>query len=153
MAFYRNKDFGLVLCVLALVVVCFLSVARPMWFQRGQQQRERAVRERMTLILRAEQRYKAQHGTYTADLNALVKAGLMADSLRFIPFSDGKTFHVVTDVDVTKSGRQVPTMSCSATYSDYLGDMDKNSVANLIEEANEAGRFPGIRMGDMQDEE
>ena len=73
----------------------------------------------------------------------------MADSLQYIPFSDGKRFDLSATVQVSKSGRQLPLAECGATYDTYLNGLDENSIANLIEKANERGRYAGIRMGDI----
>lgn len=39
-------------------------------------------------------------------------------------------------------------MECSAAYDDYLKGLDKNSIDNLTQAANESGRFPGLKFGD-----
>ena len=70
-------------------------------------------------------------------------------SLQYIPFSDGKRFDLAATVQVSKSGRQLPLAECGATYDTYLNGLDENSIANLIEKANERGRYAGIRMGDI----
>ena len=43
----------------------------------------------------------------------------------------------------------VPLAECGTTYDTYLNGLDENSIANLIEKANERGRYAGIRMGDI----
>ena len=86
---------------------------------------------------------------YTGDFNVLIKGGYLADSLQYIPFSDGKRFDLAATVQVSKSGRQLPLAECGATYDTYLNGLDENSIANLIEKANERGRYAGIRMGDI----
>jgi hypothetical protein len=41
----------------------------------------------------------------------------------------------------------VPLMECGAQYQQYLNGLDRNAVANLIETANKAGDYPGLRIG------
>lgn len=36
----------------------------------------------------------------------------------------------------------------AAAYDDYLKGLDKNSIDNLTQAANESGRFPGLKFGD-----
>ena len=40
-------------------------------------------------------------------------------------------------------------MECYAGYDDYLSGLDAGSIANLTEEANNAGRYPGLKIGDI----
>jgi hypothetical protein len=40
-------------------------------------------------------------------------------------------------------------MECGARYEQFLDGLDANSVANLIEEASAAGRYPGLKIGDI----
>ena len=48
-----------------------------------------------------------------------------------------------------KSGKQIPLMECSAAYEDYLDGLDEEAIMNVTEEANYAGRFPGLKIGDI----
>jgi hypothetical protein len=149
MKLVKNTNMLLACCVLVLVVLCWLSVQAPLKFDREQEKRELAVKSRLLKIRVAEEHYCAKHGVYADDLKVLVKDGLLADSLRFIPFSDGKPFDLSTTTTIGKSGKQIPLMECGATYEQYLKGLDENSVANLIEEANNAGRYPGLKIGDI----
>lgn len=144
----HKNTYGLLACVIALTVLCLLSVSSPMRFEHQQQQREKAVKERLVKIRTAEEKYRIRHGVYTADFSTLVKSGLIADSLQYIPYSDGKRFTIDVTTTIAKSGRQIPLMECSAAYDDYLKGLDKNSVDNLTQAANESGRFPGLKFGD-----
>ena len=122
-----------------------------MMFDRQKKQREREVSARMGKIWKAEQDFRKQNNVYTANLQQLIKAGLLADSLQFIPYAQGKRFKVTANVDITRSGRQVPSLTIVAQYDDYLWDMNENSVANLIEEANKRGSYPGLKMSNAED--
>ena len=94
-------------------------------------------------------KYKRDNGVYTDDFADLIKGGYLADSLQYIPFTGNKTFSIVTTVQTGKSGRQIPLMECGAGYDEYLSGLDENRIANLIEEANNAGRYPGLKIGDI----
>lgn len=144
----RNNHI-LAACVLLLVIVCFLSVYRPIRFNSELEAREAAIKERLIKIRQAEERYRKANGTYAGDFATLVKSGYMADSLQFIPFSNGERFELGATTVILKSGHQVPLMECGAQYRQYLGGLDENSIANLIEAADKAGRYPGLKIGDL----
>ncbi len=144
----HKNTYGLLACVIVMAVLCVLSISSPMRFEHQQQKRERAVKERLMKIRTAEEKYRIRHGAYTADFATLVKSGLLADSLQYIPYSGGKRFTIDATTTIAKSGRQIPLMECSAAYTDYLQGLDKNSINNLTQAANESGRFPGLKIGD-----
>lgn len=145
----KNQNIILGFCVLVLVVLCWLSVERPMRFEREQAEREKAVKARLLHIRTAEERYRARKGVYTGDWATLIRAKLLADSLQYVPFSGKERFHLEVSFVMGKSGRQVPVMQCGATYDQYLKGLDGNAVANLTEKANMSGRFPGLMIGDI----
>jgi len=47
------------------------------------------------------------------------------------------------------SGRQIPLVECAAEYTSYLKGLDRNAVAALVQEAVAAGRYPGLKIGDI----
>lgn len=139
----------LALCTVVLAVLAFMSVYGTIRFQTVREQRETAVKQRLVRIRAAEEAFRKCTGTYSNSFATLVKGGYLADSLQYIPFADGKRFELNTSVQLLKSGREIPLMECSAGYHDYLKGMDENAVSNLIQEANESGAFPGLRIGDI----
>lgn len=139
----------LALLATALCVVCVMSVYSPMHFDSCQEERERAVKIRLLKIRNAEERYRNRHGVYAADFKTLVGGGFLADSLQYIPYSEGRRFDLTATTVTGKSGRDVPLMECGAKYNDYLIGLDGNRIANLIEAAAESGRYPGLRIGDI----
>ncbi|MGI6222258.1 MAG: hypothetical protein ACOYJG_01455 [Prevotella sp.] len=141
-----NNTVALSICVAVLAVLCIMSIGQPMMFRHQKEQREHEVSLRMKEIWKAEEVFRKQNDVYTGNLQQLVKTGLLADSLQYIPYSDGKRFRVIANVDLTKSGRQIPTLTITASYGDYMTGMNENGVANLVEEANKRGIFPGLRM-------
>ena len=145
----KHHNLWLALCVLVLAVMCYMSISAPIKFKKEQQFREQAVISRLSKIRVAELSYCRDHKVYTGDFNVLIKGGYLADSLQYITFSDGKRIDLAATVQVRKSGRQLPLAECGATYDTYLNGLDENSIANLIEKANERGRYAGIRMGDI----
>ena len=145
----RRTNIILTVCVLALAVLCYLSVSAPIRFGREQAQREESVKHRLLQIRSAEERYRMATGLYTESFDTLVAHGYMADSLRYIPYSGGQVFSLAVTIQVAKSGRTIPLMECAAPYNSYLDGLDATSVANLTEAANASGRYAGLKIGDI----
>lgn len=144
-----KNNYILTFCVLALAVICFMSVDAPIRFQHQQAVREVAVKQQLLKIRTAEEKYRKANNAYTSDFSKLTEAGFIADSVKYIPYSDGMTFTLTASTQMSKSGRQIPVMECSAGYNEYLKGLDDNAIANLTEKANESGRFPGLKIGDI----
>lgn len=144
-----NNNHLLAFLAAALAAVCVMSICSPLRFDKERDAREQAVKERLVKIRHAEERYRKANGVYAGDFSLLTGSGFLADSLQYIPFTDNKRFDLTATTLTGKSGRQVPLMECGAKYNDYLSGLDENSTANLIEEANNAGRYPGLKIGDI----
>lgn len=144
-----NHIYMLMVLSALLLIVCCMSIYSPLRFQQQQEEREAAVKHRLIQIRHAEELYRKSKGTYAGTFHELTVHGLLADSLQYVPYTDGKRFDLAVSMHLGESGRQVPLMECGALYSDYLQGLDENSVANLIEEANNTGRYPGLKIGDL----
>ena len=144
-----NMNYVLGALAAALAVTCVLSIHAPMRFDGLRAEREQAVKERLVRIRYAEERYRQANGTYTDDFNELVRGGYLADSLQYVPCSGGKKFDIAVNMQTGTSGRQIPLMECGAEYGEYLDGLDGNSISNLVEEAESAGRYPGLKIGDL----
>ena len=139
----------LALCVAVVLLLCLLSVRQPVHFQEECARREASVKQRLLKIRDAEENYRRRHGVYTGDLKALVRGRYLADSLQYIPYAGGQKFQLAASATVSKSGRQVPLMECSAPYEAYLSGLDEAQVAGLTEQALGAGLYPGLKIGDI----
>ena len=144
-----NNNYILGACAAMLLVLCLLSIRQPMRFQSEQAKREKVVKDRLSLIRAAEEKYKQKHGVYTGDFTTLVKGKYLADSLQYIPFSDGKRFSLSATTIVGKSGKQIPLMECAAPFGDYLNGLDEDAIQEIIDNANYAGNYPGLKIGDI----
>lgn len=133
-----------------LVFVCIRSIYAPVLFDGERESREREVRMRLAAIRRAQEANLRLTGTYSGSLDELTARGLLAAPQKFIPHSGGEEFHLRTATLTTASGREVPVMECSATFDEYLKGLDEASIAELTEEAGNAGRFPGLKIGDIE---
>ena len=77
--------------------------------------------------------------------------GFVADSMRFIPFSEGDTFELIACPNTTRSGSIIQVMECNAPDSSFLKGMGKQGdrlIYNRSEEANAKGAYPGLKIGD-----
>ena len=77
--------------------------------------------------------------------------GFVADSLRYIPFSQGDTFEIIACPNTTRSGTIIQVMECNAPDSSFLKGMGKAGsrlIYNRNEEANAKGAYPGLKIGD-----
>ncbi|MBR6031128.1 MAG: hypothetical protein IKP36_04110 [Bacteroidaceae bacterium] len=77
--------------------------------------------------------------------------GFEADSMRFIPFSQGDTFEIIACPNTTRSGSIIQVMECCAPDSSFLKGMGKQGdrlIYNRAEEANAKGAYPGLKIGD-----
>ena len=143
----HRLNYLLVVCVLVLAVACFLSVSSPLTFERQRAEREKVVMERLHIIGQAQETYCRQHGHYAESLDTLVRNGLLADSLLFVPYSDHERFSLRTTVEITPSGRSLPQMECGAHYRQYLHGLDEAAIGSLTEKAEQTGDYPGVKVG------
>lgn len=77
--------------------------------------------------------------------------GFVADSMRYIPFSQGDTFELVACPNTTRSGTIIQVMECNAPDSSFLKGMGKYGdrlIYNRAEEADAKGAYPGLKIGD-----
>ena len=77
--------------------------------------------------------------------------GFVADSLRYIPFSEGDTFEIIACPNTTRSGTIIQVMECNAPDSSFLKGMGKAGnrlIYNRAEEANAKGAYAGLKIGD-----
>ena len=77
--------------------------------------------------------------------------GFVADSLCYIPFSQGDTFEILACPNTTRSGTIIQVMECNAPDSSFLkgmGKAGKRLIYNRNEDANARGAYPGLKIGD-----
>ena len=142
-----NAVLMAIVCV--LLALCVASVYSPIRFEKQRAAREDIVKRRLVLVRKAAEAYRHDHGAYTGRLQALADSGYIADSLLYIPYSGGRRFHLEASAVTTRSGRTVSVMECSATYDEYLRGLDADAVRALAADAGNAGRFPGLKIGDI----
>lgn len=145
-----NINHLLAIMVVVLLAICVASIYNPMHFNQERESRENDVKRCLMEIRKAEQAWCKSHGTYQPSLDSLVASGLLERSSAMIPHAGGKPFRVRVSVMEGSSGGQIPLMECGAQYDEYLSGMDRNLVATLMEQAAEAGQYPGLKIGDIE---
>lgn len=145
----HDKTINIILGVAAalMLALCLSAVSGPILFGTRRTAREKVVKARLHKIMTAQTRYLKANGRYCGSLDSLVSSGWLADSLRYVPYSDGREFTMTATTAVTKTGREVPQVECGALYEDYLQGLDEISIHLLIDDATAAGRYPGLRIG------
>jgi len=100
--------------------------------------------------------------TFTLTINDTVGYVKVADSLfhnqpkidyrhiNLIPFSGGKQFEMKAGV-IKKGGVQVNVFEVKAPYTEILKGMDEQLVINLIASRKEIKKYPGLKVGSMED--
>jgi len=72
------------------------------------------------------------------------------DSLKYIPFSGGKLFKVESGV-IERGGVSVPVFEIKAHYKVFLSGLDNQHVINLIKARDDIERYPGLKVGSMEE--
>ena len=100
--------------------------------------------------------------TFTLTINDTVGYVKVADSLfhnqprvdyhhiNLIPFSNGKSFSLKAGV-IKKGGVSVNVFEAKAPFTTYLYGMDQQSIINLIASKKEIKKYPGLKVGSMED--
>ncbi|MCC8018670.1 MAG: hypothetical protein LIO85_02710 [Rikenellaceae bacterium] len=70
--------------------------------------------------------------------------------LRYIPFGDGAEFIMDAGDFETDSKVIVPVFEAKAPYKIFLGNLNKQEVINLIDDAKTLDKYPGIKVGSME---
>lgn len=73
------------------------------------------------------------------------------DDIFVIPFSDGQKFQLAVNNEYTNKNGVVPLFQASAPFSSYLGDLDKQELANLTDKEEKLGHYPGLRVGSIDE--
>lgn len=86
---------------------------------------------------------------WTALADTIFGKDFVADSIQYIPYSNGKVFELEKSVVTNKSGTVQNVMECRATYDDYLIGLSSREITNLKDMAEKTERYPGLKIGDL----
>ena len=81
-------------------------------------------------------------------IGSIFPAEFNADSLRYVPFGNGAEFEMEIGCDTTKSGSFMHLFEARTLFETYYEGLDKQEVFNLIDEREQLGRYPGMKVGD-----
>ncbi len=88
--------------------------------------------------------------TWVAVVDTIFGKGFNADSLRYVPFGNGKEFEMAIKNDTAKSGAPFCLLEVKTPYETYLGGMDKQQIINLKDEQTQLGKYCGLMIGSLE---
>ncbi|MDR2584880.1 MAG: hypothetical protein LBC84_01465 [Prevotellaceae bacterium] len=77
------------------------------------------------------------------------RSDFIVDSLRFIPFSGGKEFHMDATIRLV-SGVPVPLFEAAAPFDFLFQGMDRQLIVNLNSDRKTSNRYPGLKVGSVE---
>ncbi len=83
-------------------------------------------------------------------MDTIYPKGFVADSLRFVPFGNGKEFQMAAKSDTTKSGAPIYLFEAKTPYEVYLQGLDHQEIVNLKDLAIKLSKFPGLQVGSIE---
>jgi hypothetical protein len=90
---------------------------------------------------------------YTDMIVSLYKDAYTAENIAtlfVVPFSNGQQFEVeVNNTYMSSSNINVPLFEARASYDTYLGDLNKQELANAKDVANTLERYAGLKVGSV----
>ena len=87
---------------------------------------------------------------WVAVLDTIFPKGFDADSMRYIPFGNGKQFEMAIRNDTAKSGAPFCLLEVKAPYDTYLEGLDKQEIANLKDLQEKMNKYSGLKIGDLE---
>ena len=81
-------------------------------------------------------------------VDTLFGAGYNVDDMRNVPTASVQ-FSMDTATLIGGGGYTVKVFQCGVEYNDYLGDLDKQQVFNLNDQAKKMDKYPGLRVGSL----
>lgn len=82
--------------------------------------------------------------------DTLFGAGYNVDSIAFVPIAGiNSKFDMDTATLTSSSGYTVKVFECRVPYDTYLGDLDKQQLANLKDKMRKMKRYEGLKVGSV----
>jgi len=75
----------------------------------------------------------------------------LIDSMKYIPFSDGKQFDLGATFLPTASGVRVSVFEAKTPNEWFLKGLNKQEVSNLGDMANKFNKYPGVKVGSLEE--
>jgi type II secretory pathway pseudopilin PulG len=86
---------------------------------------------------------------WVAVIDTVFPKGFNADSLRYIPFTDGAQYEMDTVTYIAKSG-PLHLVEVRAPYDVYLSGLDKQETINVIDLQKKKNKYPGLAFGSLE---
>lgn len=88
--------------------------------------------------------------TWVAVADTIFPKGFNVDSLRYVPFGNGKQFEMAIRNDTAKSGAPFCLLEVKTPYDVYLNGLDKQEIINLKDQRNQLGKYCGLMIGSLE---
>jgi hypothetical protein len=89
--------------------------------------------------------------TFVSVRDSLFGKNFIADSLRYVPFTDNSEFEMAATTFGTSSGVDVPVFEAKIHNNIYLKGLDKQEIINLNDNAFSYERYPGLKVGSLKE--
>ena len=73
------------------------------------------------------------------------------DSLRYVPYSNGKQFEMGAKFLDTASGVKVPVFEAKTPNDHFLAGLERQEVINLNDRAVKIEKYPGLKVGSLEE--
>lgn len=87
---------------------------------------------------------------WVAVIDTIFPKGFNADSMRYVPFGNGKEFEMATKNDTAKSGAPFCLLEVKTPYTVYLNGLDAQEIANMIDKQTKLGKYCGLMIGSLE---
>ncbi|MFH0759143.1 MAG: hypothetical protein V2B15_17785 [Bacteroidota bacterium] len=83
--------------------------------------------------------------------DSLFRSSYNADSIRYVPFTEGIEFKMESGEILTSSNLTVQVVEVSVLYDDLLNGMDRQLIVNYKDERNKLVGFEGVKFGSLEE--
>jgi hypothetical protein len=88
--------------------------------------------------------------TWVSVRDTLFGRNFDADSMRYVPFGNGKQFEMAIRNDTAKSGAPFCLLEVKTPYDVYLNGLDHQEIVNLKDRQNQLGKYAGLMFGGLE---
>lgn len=83
--------------------------------------------------------------------DSLFGADYPVDSMKYVPYTNGKTFEIESNEILTSSNLMVQVVEVQAYYDDFLKGLNEQLVTNYKDQQIRLTGFPGIKFGSLEE--
>ena len=103
--------------------------------------REKAIKEKVIV----------RETTKRSVMDSLFGETYPVDSLKYVPFTDGKVFEIESNEILTSSNLMVQVVEVKAYYDDLLNGLNEQLITNYKDQKVTLTGFPGIKFGSLEE--